>query len=216
MTQELIAGRSEHSEPSPAVAFRDITFLKYARDCAYAVNNSGAVEKRIAALTKEFARTWRMPDERFLQLQPNAPYASYLLYLSESSDLSIVLDIFMAGQAAVAHNHLCWCVFCCLEGVERERLLKVPHDLSAAPSSIESRLRYPGEVTTADPGAQDFHEVECADSTRAVSLHIYGADIGRIKRQMWNGELKRYESFRSGYSNDLLNLPPYLAPRDLA
>ena len=216
MTQELIAGRSGHAAPSPAVAFKDIAFAKYARQCAHAVNEAGAVEERIAALTNEFARNWSMPDKRFLQLQANAPYASYLLYLSESSNLSIVLDIFMAGQEAVAHNHLCWCVFCCLEGVERERLLKVPHDLSAPPLSIESRLRYPGEVTTAGSGAEDFHEVECADSYRAVSLHIYGADIGRIERKMWNSELKRYESFRSGYSNDLLNLPPYLAPRDLA
>ncbi|WFE76682.1 cysteine dioxygenase family protein [Roseinatronobacter sp. S2] len=200
---------------SPAVAAGDTRFINFARACTLAVDHDDT-QARVADLTHAFVADWRMPDSRFLQLQKDAPYASYLLYLSEAADLCIVLDVFMTQQAAIAHNHLCWCVFSCLEGVEREYLYKVPDDLSAAPVEILSRLRKPGEVTMADAAPGAFHQVECAQGDMAVSLHIYGADIGRLQRHMWNRTDAEYVQFRSDYSNSVVGLPAYLSTKDVA
>lgn len=198
---------------SPAVAAGDTRFISFARACTMAVNHDDT-HARVADLTRAFVADWRMPDSRFLQLQQDAPYASYLLYLSEAADICIVLDVFMARQAAIAHNHLCWCVFSCLEGVERENLYDVPDDLSSAPVEVLSRLRKPGEVTLADAAPGAFHQVECAQGDMAVSLHIYGADIGRLQRQMWNSTDAEYVPFRSDYSNSAAGLPAYFSARD--
>ncbi len=194
---------------SPAHEAGDKLFLSFARECQDVVDEGIQVQPRIAELTETFCGKWRMPDERYMQLQPDKPYASYLLYLSTHGDLSIVLDIFMAGQAAVAHNHLCWCVFGCVEGVELERLYEVPDDLSAPPREVDVRLRPAGVVTLASSAANAFHQVECAEGNRSVSLHLYGRDIGRIERLMWNQKLEDYTSFTGGYSNDLVALPVY-------
>ena len=201
--------------PSPAVAGGDRAFLDYARACQAALSAPDP-QARIATLTEVFARDWAMPDARYMQLQPDAPYGSYLLYLSPAEDLCIVLDVFMAGQAAVTHNHCCWGVFTCLEGVERERLYEAPADLSAPPVETGSRLRPTGVVTLAAPEVNAFHQVECAEgSPRSVSLHLYGADIGRIRRQKWDAGAASYADFRGGYSNPVLDLPVYLAASEI-
>lgn len=198
---------------SPAMAAGDERFIEYVQTCSLALGKADT-QARIAELTRDFVQDWQMPDPRYLQCQPDAPYGSYLLYLSEAADLCIVLDIFLAQQAAIAHNHLCWCVFSCLEGVEREELYHVPDDLSSAPVKALSRLRKPGEVTQADAAPGAFHQVSCADGELAISLHIYGADIGTLDRQMWDDAAKRFVAFRSGYSNDVVGLPTYLSASD--
>lgn len=198
--------------PSPAVKAKDTAFIDFASACQAALAEGGDVQARMAALTADFATHWRMPDPRFLQLQPDAPYGSYLLYLSPDADLSIVIDVFMAGQAAVTHNHCCWGVFTCLEGTERERLYDAPPDLTSGPVETATRLRPPGVVTLAPPERNAFHQVECAEgSDRSISLHLYGADIGRILRQKWDADAGAYADFRGGYSNAVLGLPVYLS-----
>ena len=203
------------ASPSPALAVKDEAFLAFARACQDAVNAGGDIQQAVARLTADFAPGWHMPDARYMQLQPDAPYASYLLYLSPEADLSIVLDIFMAGQAAVTHNHLSWGVFTCLEGTERERLYEAPADLSDAPQETGTRLRPPGVVTLAAPDRNAFHQVECAEGDCSVSLHLYGSDIGRIERQLWDAKERRYRPFTGGYSNEALGLPVYLTSQDV-
>ena len=200
--------------PSPAILAGDSKFVDFVSECTKVADLDDA-QNRIADLTRTFVRGWRMQDPRFLQVQANSPYASYLLYLSETDNLCIVLDIFMAQQAAVTHNHLCWCVFSCLEGVEREFLYEAPDDLSSAPFEVMSRLREPGEVTIAGATRGDFHQVQCERGDMAISLHIYGADIGHLERQLWDEAKAKYVPFRSGYTNSEIGLPAYLTFKDV-
>lgn len=187
---------------------KDALFVNYVQSSLQALKTDEP-QKAIATLTKAFIKSWKMPDRRFLQMRTDAPYASYLLYLSQDSDLSIVLDIFGPGQAAVAHNHRCWCVFGCLTGCEREQIFDVPENLGSPPSSKSIHFRQPGDVTIAGSGEFDFHQVECASDTVSMSLHIYGADIGEIERLMWDSQRKEYSLFRGGYCNEKMGLPVY-------
>lgn len=198
---------------SPALLARDSRFVDFVTACTAAAGAPDA-QSRVADLTCDLVQHWRMPDPRYLRCQPDAAYGSYLLYLSPSANLCIVLDVFMDQQAAIAHNHLCWCVFACLEGLERETLFDAPDDLSAPPAAALSRLRHPGEVTIAEAAPGALHQVECASGDRAVSLHIYGADIGTLERRMWSAADAAYVPFRSGYSNGPAGLPVYLSPAD--
>lgn len=187
---------------------KDAAFIQYVESCMGALNTPDP-QRVVASLTRSFVKSWQMPDLRFLQMRSDAPYASYLLYLSPTSNLSIVLDIFGPGQAAVAHNHRCWCVFGCLAGYEREQLFDVPPDLSSPPALQSTHLRHPGDVTIAGDGEFDFHQVECASETVSMSLHIYGADIGKIERLRWDDCGENYAPFRGGYCNDKMGLPIY-------
>jgi hypothetical protein len=42
-----------------------------------------------------------------------------------------------------------------------------------------------------------------------VSFHVYGADVGTIKRLRWDEPTQRYVEFQQGYSNGVLGLPNY-------
>ena len=107
------------SDTDPAIAAGDNEFIKFVAACEKLVQAPGGpIETRdaVAVLTKDLASRWMLPDPDFRQLQADAPYSSYQLYLNEAQDLSIVVDIFAPGQVAPIHNHCCWGVFVCLEG----------------------------------------------------------------------------------------------------
>jgi 3-mercaptopropionate dioxygenase len=151
-----------------------------------------------------------MPDPRFLRCRPDTMYGSYLLYLNRARNFNVVLDVFLPGQTAVVHNHLCWCVFVCLGGIERERLYDVDESLAKKPKQIDERVCDVGEVRTMDSSRRLFHQIECGSNEPAVSLHLYGANIGELERDMWNAEGGKLVKFRSGYSNSSMGLGPYL------
>lgn len=196
----------------PAIAHEDDRFVAFCDICDDLVRDtppSGRSLARVAELTGKLVKEWSMPDDRYLQCQPDAMYGSYLLYLNASGTFNVVLDVFLPGQAVVIHNHRCWCAFTCLHGAERERLYSVDLDLSDAPAETHERICKAGEVRVLDDDRNLFHQVECASDSPAVSLHVYGADIGRIERDMWDEEAGKFVTFRSNYSNDLAGLPAY-------
>lgn len=164
----------------------------------------------IAALTRAFVQGWTMPDQRYRTCLPDAPYASYLLYLHPDRSLSIGLDVFLPGQAAAIHNHLTWGVIACLSGCERERRYRVPADLGGPPIDVGSRFNQPGGVISIGSGLLDFHQVECAGAAASESLHIYGMDIGRLHRLRWDRSRGRYVGFASDWSNTACGLGAYL------
>jgi predicted metal-dependent enzyme (double-stranded beta helix superfamily) len=202
----------------PAIAAGDSPFIEFVAACEKLVQApSGPIETRdaVAALTKDLASRWTMPDSNFRQLQPGAPYSSYQLYLNAVEDLSIVVDIFAPGQIAPIHNHCCWGVFVCLEGEELERRYTVPGDLSGRPIETEVVRNSPGEISVASPARNAFHQVECLGDVPATSLHIYGANIKALKRNRWDEDSGRFVSFQSGADPRRRQARHYLTPAGL-
>lgn len=70
-----------------------------------------------------------------------------------------------------------------------------------------------GRVRAAPAARHAFHQVECAgdDGMPAISLHIYGVDIGRLERDMWDDQRQAFIPFSSSYTNDRYGLPPYFS-----
>lgn len=162
-----------------------------------------AVGEALRALA---ASGWRIPDARYRQMQPDAPYGSYLLHLDPGSGLCVVLDVFGVGQVAAIHDHGGWGAFACLEGREIERRYALR---DGVPVEAEVTEMPPGAVAVVAPPGDGFHQVECASPEPSISLHVYGVDIGRAVRKRWNERARTFERFSSGYSNEVAGLPVY-------
>ena len=100
-------------------------------------------------------------------------YRSHTLYVEPGGAFSIVALVWRPGQVTRIHDHVTWCVFAVIQGVEHEELFDA--DLNPIGES-DNQL---GDVSGfAPPG--DIHRVHNAAGTTAISIHIYGTDVTRI------------------------------------
>lgn len=100
-------------------------------------------------------------------------YRDHTLYVEPDGSFSIVGLVWRPGQVTRIHDHLTWCVFGVVQGVEHEELF------DAELKAIGENDNHPGEVSGfAPPG--DIHRVRNVCSDVAISMHIYGTDISRV------------------------------------
>lgn len=100
-------------------------------------------------------------------------YRSHTLHVEPDGSFSIIGLIWRPGQITRIHDHVTWCVFGVLQGVEHEELFDA--DLRLLGES-DNQV---GDVSGfAPPG--DIHRVHNTTDTTAISLHIYGTDVTRI------------------------------------
>lgn len=101
-------------------------------------------------------------------------YRSHTLHVEPDGSFSIVAVVWQPGQMTRIHDHLTWCVFGVIQGVEHEELFDADLNL------IGSNDNHVGDVSGfAPPG--DIHRVHNTSETTAVSIHVYGTDVTRIE-----------------------------------
>ncbi|MEO3871191.1 cysteine dioxygenase family protein [Nonomuraea sp. B12E4] len=101
-------------------------------------------------------------------------YVSHVLHAQD--DFSIVAVVWRPGQETVIHDHVAWCTFGILSGIEDEILYR---DMGDHLVRIGHASNRPGEVSGfAPPG--DIHMVRNTSAEVGVSLHVYGADVSRL------------------------------------
>ena len=99
-------------------------------------------------------------------------YRSHTLHVEPDGSFSIVALVWRPGQLTRIHDHVTWCVFGVIQGVEHEELFDA--DLCLVGRSDN----HVGDVGGfAPPG--DIHRVHNAADTTAISIHIYGTDVTR-------------------------------------
>ncbi|MEZ0093530.1 cysteine dioxygenase [Streptacidiphilus sp. EB129] len=109
-----------------------------------------------------------------------ASYRQHLLHAEADGSFSLVALVWLPGQQTTIHDHLCWCVSGVHRGQETERRYRL------APGGRTARLLLDRSVVNrtgalsaiAPPG--DIHQVTNTGSTKAISLHVYGADVSRL------------------------------------
>jgi predicted metal-dependent enzyme (double-stranded beta helix superfamily) len=100
-------------------------------------------------------------------------YRSHTLHVEPDGSFSIVALVWRPGQMTRIHDHLTWCVFGVIQGVEHEELFDP--DLNP----IGRSDNHTGDVSGfAPPG--DIHRVHNSAGTTAISIHIYGTDVTRV------------------------------------
>ena len=78
-------------------------------------------------------------------------------------------------RATPIHDHVAWCAFVVLQGVEFETLSRDDGDHLTELGRAANRV---GDASGfAPPG--DIHRVHNTGGSTAISLHVYGADLGR-------------------------------------
>lgn len=127
-------------------------------------------------------------------------YRQFLLHADPESRFSVVSFVWGPGQCTPVHNHTVWGLIGMLRGAEYSQPFGLDASGRPVPDGPELRLE-PGQVEAVSPSIGDIHRVRNAyDDRVSVSIHVYGADIGRVHRSVFTPEGER-KPFVSGYSD---------------
>lgn len=115
-----------------------------------------------------------------------AGYVRHVLHTE--SAFSIAAVVWRPGQLTEIHDHITWCSFIVLQGVEFETLYQQDGTRLV---KVGELLRGAGSVSGAAP-PDDIHRVHNTGATTAITLHVYGADLsvaGSSVRRCYPDEL---------------------------
>ena len=100
-------------------------------------------------------------------------YRSHTLHVEPDGAFSVVALVWRPGQVTRIHDHMTWCTFGVIQGIEHEDLFDADINL------IGQSDNHAGDVSGfAPPG--DIHRVHNTAGTTAISIHVYGTDVTRI------------------------------------
>jgi predicted metal-dependent enzyme (double-stranded beta helix superfamily) len=107
-----------------------------------------------------------------------AGYESHVLHAEPDGTFSIQALVWRPGQTTAIHDHLTWCVFGVIQGIEYEELF-VLDEANECLVESGSSVNKTGDVNGfAPPG--DIHRVRNAGDGTAISIHVYGTDVSRV------------------------------------
>ncbi len=105
-------------------------------------------------------------------------HRSHVLHTEPDGSFSVVALVWRPGQETPIHDHVTWCVFGIVQGVEYEELYRLDEERGVLVESGVS-VNEAGDVSGfAPPG--DIHRVRNIGDETAISIHVYGTDVSRI------------------------------------
>ena len=125
-------------------------------------------------------------------------YAQHLLYKDPENRFSVVSFVWGPGQKTPVHDHTVWGLVGVIRGSE---LCDEYCLVDGAPQPQgKSHVLKKGQVEAVSPTIGDWHQVaNHVDDQPSISIHVYGGDIGAIRRHMLSPDGKVVD-FVSGYS----------------
>lgn len=127
-------------------------------------------------------------------------YRQYLLYADPLDRWSIVSFVWGPGQTTPVHDHTVWGLVGVLRGAEVSTSFIAGSDdrlIAQPPERIEA-----GAVVAVSPRLGDVHAIANAHADRtSISIHVYGGNIGEIRRHVFDAATGAVKPFVSGYSN---------------
>jgi predicted metal-dependent enzyme (double-stranded beta helix superfamily) len=134
-----------------------------------------------------------LPDD-FASPSPEG-YRQYLLHCDPMERFSVVSFVWMPGQKTPIHDHTVWGLVGVMRGEETcEEYSK----------GLKATGRHPvrrGQVDRVSPRIGDIHVVSNAGNEVAVSIHVYGSNIGAVRRHTYDPASGAPRDFISGYAN---------------
>jgi predicted metal-dependent enzyme (double-stranded beta helix superfamily) len=168
------------------------------------VDAHGADEPRIFADGEPLLRElilhddW-LPDE--CAVPSPESYRQYLLHCDPLERFSVVSFVWGPGQRTPIHDHTVWGMVGVMRGAERCEEYADP----LRGESLACRgthLVEPGGIDRVSPTVGDVHVVSNALADRpSVSIHVYGANIGAVRRHVFDPASGAPRDFVSGYHN---------------
>jgi len=172
-------------------------------DAVTALVDAGGEEARVvegcrAAMKRLVASDDWLPPE---MAKPHPKYyQQYLLHCDPRERFSVVSFVWGPGQKTPVHDHTVWGVIGMLRGGETCARFE-RRGAAIVPAGQAVMLR-PGDVDAVSPSIGDIHRVSNAYEDRvSISIHAYGANIGRVRRHVFDLESGAVKEFVSGYAN---------------
>ena len=152
-----------------------------------------------ALLSQLIAHDHWLPEE-FAKAKPDT-YAQYLLHCDPMERFSVVSFVWGPGHCTPVHDHTVWGLVGILRGAERCEEFAWQSDQQRAVEQHCQHLMHPGDIDVVSPTVGDWHRVSNAlDSGVSVSIHVYGANIGAVRRHRMD-DSGRVVEFVSGYTS---------------
>lgn len=108
-------------------------------------------------------------------------YCSHVVHVAPDGGWSLVALVWRPGQRTPIHDHVCWCVVGVYRGEEEETRYRLYADGDERFLVEAGRQRArAGETVALVPPDEDIHAVANTGTGTAISLHVYGADIGKL------------------------------------
>lgn len=176
----------------------------FVQDFTRLVDAAGADEQAIFTAGKPLLAQLVAQDDwlplAFAQPDPSH-YRQYLLHCDPLERFSVVSFVWGPGQATPVHDHTVWGMVGVMRGAETcEEFEPAGAGMPMAPSCTH---RLPaGCVDLVSPTVGDIHRVSNAVAGAvSVSIHVYGANIGKVARHVYDPATGERKPFVSGYVN---------------
>jgi len=186
-------------------------FVREATECVGAIADEESLLEALRPRLGRLIRDDSWLPESCAQAHP-LYYRQYLLHCDPLERFSVVSFVWGPQQRTPIHNHTVWGLVGVLRGAERSQ----PYAPDAqgwmrpigAPHLVQA-----GEIEAVSPRVGDIHQVSNAHSDQvSISIHVYGANIGAVPRQVYleereqegdtgGGHKPRARTFISGYSS---------------
>ena len=168
------------------------------------VDEAGTDEVRLLARGRELLAELIATDDWLpapCAAQHPQYYRQYLLHLDPLQRFSIVSFVWGPGQKTPVHDHTVWGLVGVLRGAEYcERFA-----LSGKGEPMRllgGDYLETGAVDCVSPAIGDIHRVSNAHTDRvSISIHVYGADIGSVRRHTYDPTSGEMREFISGYAD---------------
>lgn len=162
-------------------------------------NDEAIILSRIEPLLAELVKHDDWLEEKHTKTHPEY-YQQHCLYICPENRFSVVSFVWGPGQYTPVHDHTVWGVIGMLRGAEIGTRYIRTKDGRYTPSG-HSRLEE-GMTECVSPSIGDIHKVTNAyDDRSSISIHIYGADIGKVSRHVYIPESGEIKHFISGYAS---------------
>jgi len=128
-------------------------------------------------------------------------YQQYLLHCDPLERFSVVSFVWGPGQRTPLHDHRVWGLIGVLRGGEVET--QYGRDAQNRLVAISEQSLHAGDIASVSPSVGDLHLVENAFADRvSVTIQVYGANIGAVRRATYDQATGAEKVFISGYANE--------------
>ncbi|MGY2490798.1 cysteine dioxygenase [Cupriavidus sp. CP313] len=159
------------------------------------LREGGALLATLVARDDWLPEAWAQPHPEY--------YQQHLLHCDSAERFSVVSFVWGPGQRTPIHDHTVWGLIGMLRGAEDSQPFALDAGGRPVPNGDAVRL-LPGQVEAVSPTVGDVHLVNNVHDDRvSVSIHVYGANIGAVRRSVYAEDGTR-KPFISGYSNQTL------------
>ncbi|SIT39104.1 conserved hypothetical protein [Paraburkholderia piptadeniae] len=131
-------------------------------------------------------------------------YQQYLLHCDPKQRFSVVSFVWGPGQKTPIHDHTVWGMIGMLRGGEESTRFKTRGAVMPMLAG-ESCVLDVGDIDCVSPTAGDVHRVRnLYDDRVSISIHVYGANIGRVQRHVYDEATGSVKAFVSGFSSTVI------------